>query len=67
MHPFIKEKVIIDEEYKPYIYDFSAEKDINELFYVTDILITDFSSNIYEFSLQKSRSYFMRLIKNFIS
>lgn len=53
MHPFIKEKVTIDEKYKQCIYDFSDERDINELFYVTEILITDFSSNIYEFSLQR--------------
>lgn len=52
MHPFIKDKVIIDEKYRSCIYDFSEEGDINDLFYVTDILITDFSSNIYEFSLQ---------------
>lgn len=53
MHPFIKEKVMIDENFGQCIYDFSEEGDINELFYVTDILITDFSSNIYEFSLQR--------------
>lgn len=52
MHPFIKEKIVIDESYRDCIYDFSEEGDINNLFYVTDILITDFSSNIYEFSLQ---------------
>ncbi len=53
MHPFINEKVQIDEKFRSCIYDFSDEGDINELFYVTDILITDFSSNIYEFSLQR--------------
>lgn len=53
MHPFIKEKVRIDERFRYCIYDLSDEKDINEVFYVTDILITDFSSNIYEFSLQQ--------------
>ena len=31
--------------------DVSNYKDINELFYVTDVLITDYSSNIYEYSL----------------
>lgn len=65
MHPFIKEKVTIDEQYKQYIYDFSDEKDINELFYVTDILITDFSSNIYEFSLQKKPIIFYAPDKDF--
>lgn len=53
MHPFIKEKVKIDERFRDCIYDLTEEGDINELFYVTDILITDFSSNIYEFSLQR--------------
>ena len=53
MHPFVTETIKIEPEEKKYIYDFSKETDINELFYVTEILITDFSSNIYEFSLQK--------------
>ena len=65
MHPFITEKVKIEEKDKAFIYDFSAEKDINELFYVTDILITDFSSNIYEFSLQKKPIIFFAPDKDF--
>lgn len=52
MHPFITDKVMIPKIYQDKIYDFSHEGDINELFYVTDVLITDFSSNIYEFALQ---------------
>lgn len=51
MHPFIKRKVDIPEEYKTKIKDFSNYPDINELFYITDILITDYSSNIYDFSI----------------
>lgn len=50
-HPFIKNKMVIDDKYKDYLIDISDYKDINELFYITDILITDYSSNIYEFSL----------------
>ena len=65
MHPFIKEKVIIKPQYKQYIYDFTNEGDINDLFYVTDILITDFSSNIYEFSLQKKPIIFYAPDKDF--
>lgn len=53
MHPFVLRKMEIEEQYKDRILDFSEFPDINELFYVTDILITDYSSNIYEFSLQK--------------
>ena len=50
-HPFIKEKIDIDEKYKDILIDASDYPDINELFYVVDILITDYSSNIYEFSI----------------
>ncbi len=51
MHPFVRDKMVIDDEYKDRIIDFSDYPDINSLFYVTDILITDYSSNIYEFAL----------------
>ena len=51
MHPFVRKKIVIPEEYKDYIIDLSDYNDINELFYITDILITDYSSNIYDFSL----------------
>ncbi|MBQ1413800.1 MAG: CDP-glycerol glycerophosphotransferase family protein [Clostridia bacterium] len=50
-HPFISHKVPIGERYADRIFDFTSFPDINDLFYVTDILITDYSSNIYEFSL----------------
>ena len=51
MHPFIKKKIKIPEKYKTRIKDFSNYPEINDLFYITDILITDYSSNIYDFSL----------------
>ena len=51
MHPFVKVKINIPKEYQDYIIDLSDYNDINELFYITDILITDYSSNIYDFSL----------------
>ena len=41
----------IKPEYRDRVYDFSAESEINELLFVTDILITDYSSVIYEASL----------------
>lgn len=48
-HPFITEKVSIKKEYKATIVDISTE-DINKLIYITDILVTDYSSCVYEFS-----------------
>ncbi len=50
-HPFIREKITIPPEYSELLLDVSDYPDINELFYVTDVLITDYSSNIYEYSL----------------
>lgn len=52
MHPFIKEKPEI-QEYSDRIIDFSDYLEINNLYYVTDILITDYSSCYYEYALMK--------------
>lgn len=51
MHPFVKKHIEIPEKYKDRICDFSNYSDINNLLYITNILITDYSSNIYDFSL----------------
>ena len=53
MHPFVRKQIIIPEEFQDRIIDFSGYSDINDLLYVADILITDYSSNIYDFSLLK--------------
>lgn len=50
-HPFIKNNIVIPDKYSDLFYDLFKYPDINELFYVTDILITDYSSNMYEFSI----------------
>lgn len=57
-HPFIMTPPEIAPKYAGRIIDFSRYPDINELFYVTDILITDYSSNIYEFSLHRKPMLF---------
>lgn len=49
-HHFIKQEIPIKEEYKDLIYDMSQYK-LNDLFYVTDVLITDYSSCFYDFLL----------------
>ncbi|NLD19045.1 MAG: teichoic acid biosynthesis protein [Clostridiales bacterium] len=51
MHPFVKELIMIPEEYRDSIYEFSQYSNINDLYYVTDILITDYSSNYFEYAL----------------
>lgn len=50
MHPFVKEIDIDFNNYK-HILNFSDYPDFNELLFITDCLITDFSSNIYEAAL----------------
>lgn len=58
MHPFVTQPVPIPEEYKDRMLDISAYPNINDLFYATDLLITDYSSNIYEFSLMRKPMLF---------
>lgn len=52
MHHFIRTLPEIPEEYKDRIFDLSDES-LNELFYVTDVLVTDYSSCFYDFLLLK--------------
>lgn len=51
-HHFIKEEIPIKKEHEGYLYDFSKYK-LNDTFYITDVLITDYSSCFYDFLLLK--------------
>lgn len=51
LHPFCKERYVIDEKYKDCIFDFSDEDELNDLLFITDLLITDYSSVVFEASL----------------
>lgn len=50
-HPFTDNKIEINSEYKDIFFDYTFKYDINELMYITDVLITDYSSCAYEYSL----------------
>ena len=50
-HPFVKQKSEIAEEYQHRIFDFSDKSEINDLLMITDLLITDYSSVVYEASI----------------
>lgn len=52
MHHFIKEATPIPEELQDCIYDLSGEN-LNDLFYISDVLITDYSSCFYDYLLLK--------------
>lgn len=50
MHPFIKNKLKIKDEYKDKIVDLTDYYDINDLLLITNLLITDYSSVIFDYS-----------------
>ena len=50
-HPFIKQKTKIPSKYKDICFDLSAKSEINDLLFITDLLITDYSSVIFESSI----------------
>ena len=51
LHPFIKKHMEIPEGCEDFVIDLSEEREINDLLFITDILITDYSSVCFEYSL----------------
>lgn len=58
MHPWVSSKVPIAKKYKDKFMDVGKYPNINDLFYITDLLVTDYSSNIFEYSLMKKPMLF---------
>lgn len=50
-HPFIKEKHFIPEKYADRVIDLSDSTEINDLLFVSDLIITDYSSLVFEASI----------------
>lgn len=65
MHPFILEHIQIPDKFRDRLYDFSSYPDINELYYITEILITDYSSNYYEYALMRKPILFYTYDREF--
>lgn len=53
LHPFTKNKIVINKKYQDKIIDLTNYGDINELLLVTDLLITDYSSVIFEYAFME--------------
>jgi CDP-ribitol ribitolphosphotransferase len=51
LHPFVRSRTAIVPELEGFAIDVSDHPDINELMLVSDVLVTDYSSAIYEFAL----------------
>lgn len=64
MHPFIQKEAPIPEAYTDRIVDFTSYPDVNKLLQVVDIMITDYSSIIYEYSLLKRPMIFFAYDKD---
>ena len=58
VHPFIKNKITIPYHYVDFFYDFSEYREVNDLLFITDILITDYSSVCFEFALLRKPMIF---------
>ncbi len=63
MHPWVSAPVPIEEKYKDKFLDVGLYPNINDLFYITDLLITDYSSNIFEYSLMGNPMLFFAFDK----
>ncbi|TCP19001.1 CDP-glycerol glycerophosphotransferase [Scopulibacillus darangshiensis] len=50
MHVVVKNKVKIPEEYRDFVYNVSNYPDIQELYLISDILVTDYSSVMFDFA-----------------
>ncbi|MFB5282804.1 CDP-glycerol glycerophosphotransferase family protein [Peribacillus sp. Hz7] len=50
MHVVISSKLKIPEEYRGFVYNVSGYSDIQELYLISDILITDYSSVMFDFA-----------------
>lgn len=52
-HPFVKDSFFFDDMYSDRVLDLTGKENINDILFVTDILITDYSSCIFEAALLK--------------
>ncbi len=51
LHPFIRRRATLVQDLSGFVIDVSGHPDINELMLVADVLVTDYSSAIFEFAL----------------
>ncbi|MGN0155099.1 MAG: CDP-glycerol glycerophosphotransferase family protein [Lachnospiraceae bacterium] len=65
-HPFVKERMDIPEQYRDFCMEITDEMTVEELMFVSDICITDYSSVVFEFSLlQKPILFFAHDLESY--
>lgn len=68
MHPFVKTGLKLPEKYKKYFIDANDYREVNDILFITDLLITDYSSVIYEYStLNKPMLFYAFDLEDYIS
>lgn len=50
-HPFVNQTCFVEEAYRNRVLDLSVQENINDLLFITSLLVTDYSSVIFEASL----------------
>ncbi len=58
MHPFVSRRVSIPKKYASRIIDAASYREVNDILFIVDVLITDYSSIIYEMSLLRKPMLF---------
>ncbi len=58
LHPFVNKRVEIPEAYKERILDATDYREVNDILFIIDVLITDYSSIIYETALLRKPMLF---------
>ena len=64
MHPWVSEAVPFSAEFSDRFIDLNSYPNINDLFYITDLLITDYSSSMYEYILMRKPMLLYAFDKN---
>lgn len=68
LHFIVLNKVTIPHNYADFFYDFTDYREVNDLLLITDILITDYSSICFEYSLlNKPMLFFAPDVEDYIS
>ena len=63
MHPWVNADIEIPEQYADKFISVLKYPNINDLFYITDLLVTDYSSSIFEYSLMRKPMLFFAFDK----
>ncbi|HEK6804751.1 TPA: CDP-glycerol glycerophosphotransferase family protein [Staphylococcus aureus] len=58
MHPFVKNRLNIADKHKQYFVGVSDFREVNDILFITDLLISDYSSLIYEYAVFKKPMIF---------